>query len=92
VHADLSDPGSLPDALRGIDGAFLITPAFHPQATQLGLNLIEAAAKAGVSKIVYNGVYHPSLSLVNHAPLTDLPAIHDQSVAGRLPGKTILIP
>ena len=25
-------------------------------------------------------------------PLTDLPVIHDLSVAGRLPGKTILIP
>jgi uncharacterized protein YbjT (DUF2867 family) len=67
VQADLGDPDSLRDALRGIDGAFLITPAFHPQATQFGLNLIDAAVKASVSKIVYNGVYHPSLSLVNHA-------------------------
>ncbi len=53
--------------LRRIDGAFLIRSAFHPQATQFGLNLIDAAVKAGVSKIVYNGVYHPSLSLVNDA-------------------------
>jgi hypothetical protein len=25
-------------------------------------------------------------------PLTDLAAVHDQAAAGRLPGKTILIP
>ncbi|MFP1155361.1 NmrA family NAD(P)-binding protein, partial [Mycobacterium sherrisii] len=66
VEADLGDRASLDSALRDVDGVFLITPAFHPQATQLGLNMVYAAADAGVGKIVYNGVYHPSLSLVNH--------------------------
>lgn len=33
----------------------------------MGLNLVEAAQAAGVRKIVYNGVYHPSLPLENHA-------------------------
>jgi len=32
----------------------------------MGLNLIDAAAAADVKKIVYSGVYHPSLSLINH--------------------------
>lgn len=45
VQADLGDPDSLRGALRGTDGAFLITPAFHPQATQFGLNLIDAAVR-----------------------------------------------
>lgn len=67
VEADLADRASLDAALDGVDGAFLITPAFHPDATQLGLNLIDAAVAAGVGKIVYSGVYHPSLALVNHA-------------------------
>ncbi|MCM3923571.1 NmrA family NAD(P)-binding protein [Frankia sp. AiPs1] len=67
VSADLGDPGSLRAALDGVDGAFLITPAFAPDATKMGLNLIEAAQAAGVRKIVYNGVYHPSLPLENHA-------------------------
>jgi uncharacterized protein YbjT (DUF2867 family) len=67
VPADLADPVSLKNALDGVDGVFLITPAFHPDAVQLGLNMVEAAVAAGVSKIVYNGVYHPSLSLLNHA-------------------------
>lgn len=67
VTSDLRDPVSLRAALDGVDGAFLITPAFAPDATQMGLNLVEAAQAAGVRKIVYNGVYHPSLSLENHA-------------------------
>jgi uncharacterized protein YbjT (DUF2867 family) len=67
VEADLADRASLDAAVDGMDGVFLITPAFHPQATTLGLNVVEAAVAAGVGKVVYNGVYHPSLNLVNHA-------------------------
>jgi len=67
VDADLRDPASLRAALDGADGVFLITPAFAPDATDMGLNLVAAAQAAGVRKIVYNGVYHPSLGLANHA-------------------------
>lgn len=67
VHADLADPDSLAEAMRGVDGLFLITPAFAPQATQMALDAVAAAVRAGVRKVVYSGVYHPSLSLVNHA-------------------------
>ena len=67
VQADLRDPASLDAALDGVDGAFLITPAFAPDATELGLALVEAAQKSGVRKLVYSGVYHPSLALENHA-------------------------
>lgn len=67
VGADLRDPASLRAALDGADGVFLITPAFAPDATEMGLNLVEAAQATGVRKIVYNGVYHPSLGLANHA-------------------------
>ncbi|WP_261567543.1 SDR family oxidoreductase [Frankia gtarii] len=67
VTADLGDPASLRAAFDGVDGAFLITPAFASDATKMGLNLVEAAQAAGVRKIVYNGVYHPSLALENHA-------------------------
>jgi uncharacterized protein YbjT (DUF2867 family) len=67
VQADLADPASLQRALDGVDGVFLITPAFHPQAARLGLNMVRAAEAVGVPKLVYNGVYHPSLGLLNHA-------------------------
>jgi len=67
VHADLADPAGLAEAMRGVDGLFLITPAFAPEATQMALDAVAAAVRAGVRKVVYSGVYHPSLSLVNHA-------------------------
>lgn len=67
VHGDLHNRASLDAAMEGVDGVFLITPAFAPDATELGLNAVDAAVRAGVRKIVYSGVYHPSLSLVNHA-------------------------
>ena len=67
VQADLRDPASLDTVMRDVEGVFLITPAFAPNATQMGLNAVQAAVRAGVRKIVYSGVYHPSLSLSNHA-------------------------
>jgi uncharacterized protein YbjT (DUF2867 family) len=67
IEADLTDTDAIADALHGVDGVFLITQAFHPQATTMGLNVVNAAAAANVGKLVYNGVYHPSLSLPNHA-------------------------
>ncbi|MEO9014044.1 MAG: NmrA family NAD(P)-binding protein [Terrimesophilobacter sp.] len=75
VLADLRDTGSLDAALDGIDGAFLITPAFAPDATELGLALIDAAQRAGVRKLVYSGVYHPSLPLENHASTRPIEAV-----------------
>lgn len=67
VELDMTDRASLQDAMAGVDGVFLITPAFHPSATEMGLSTVAAAVRAGVRKLVYNGVYHPSLGLVNHA-------------------------
>lgn len=68
VQLDLADADGVAEAVRGVDGIFLITPAFHPDATPMALNVVAAAtAEGGVEKLVYNGVYHPSLSLPNHA-------------------------
>ncbi|MGH3320726.1 MAG: NmrA family NAD(P)-binding protein [Streptosporangiaceae bacterium] len=67
VRADLRDPDSLRAAASGVEGVFHITPAFAPDAETLGLNMVRACVDAGVRKFVYSGVYHPSLSLVNHA-------------------------
>ena len=46
--------------------AFLITLAFAPDAAKMGVSFVEAAQAAGVRKVVYNSVYHPSLPLENH--------------------------
>lgn len=66
ANDDANDNG-VAEALRGVDGVFLITPAFHPDATAMALNVVAAAVDADVEKLVYNGVYHPSLNLPNHA-------------------------
>jgi uncharacterized protein YbjT (DUF2867 family) len=64
---DLRDPSSVRAALDGVDGVFLIIPAFAPDTSALGTGIVAAAQEAGVRRVVFSGVYHPSLSLVNHA-------------------------
>lgn len=48
---------------------FHVTPAFAPDSAALGIGMVSAAATAGVQRFVFSGVYHPSLSLVNHASM-----------------------
>ena len=67
VVADLTDYDSLVTATAGVDGVFHLNPAFAPHESQLGLNMVRAAGESGVKKFVFSSVYHPSLSLVNHA-------------------------
>lgn len=66
VIGSLYDPQSLEKGVEGIDGVFHIIPAFHREV-EAGLNMVNAAWKAGVKKFVFSSVYHPSLSLANHA-------------------------
>ncbi len=66
VIGDLYDPATLRNATKGINGVFHIIPAFNREV-EAGLNMVEAAREAGVSKFVFSSVYHPSLSLANHA-------------------------
>ena len=69
VVGDLRDPASVRAALDGVDGVFLIIPAFAPDSAALGTGVVAAAQAAGVRRLVFSGVYHPSLSLVNHASM-----------------------
>jgi uncharacterized protein YbjT (DUF2867 family) len=66
VTGSLYDLNSLLKAAEGKDGIFHIIPAFQKEV-KAGLNMVNAASKAGVKKFVFSSVYHPSLSLVNHA-------------------------
>jgi uncharacterized protein YbjT (DUF2867 family) len=67
VAGDLRDRASIDAALKGVDAVFHVTPAFAPDAAELGVGMVEAATAAGVERFVFSGVYHPSLSLANHA-------------------------
>jgi uncharacterized protein YbjT (DUF2867 family) len=65
---DLCDVGSLAQAAEGVDGVFHIGPAFAQEETQMGLNMIEAARRAGVRRFVFSSVIQPTdTSLENHA-------------------------
>lgn len=64
---DLTDAESLRRAAEGVDGVFHINPAFAPDEAKMGVAMVEAAASAGVRKFVFSSVYHPSMSLTNHA-------------------------
>jgi uncharacterized protein YbjT (DUF2867 family) len=69
VAGDLRDRASIDAALTGVDAVFHVTPAFAPDSAELGVGMVEAATAAGVDRFVFSGVYHPSLSLVNHASM-----------------------
>ena len=65
---DLEDASTLSAAAAGTEGVFHINPAFAPQEADLGIAMVKAAEVAGVTKFVFSGVIHPSLSkLSNHA-------------------------
>jgi uncharacterized protein YbjT (DUF2867 family) len=65
---DLRDPVTLERAARGVDGVFHIGPAFLPDEAQLGLNMVEAAKRAGVRRFVFSSVIQPTCTrLSNHA-------------------------
>jgi NADPH:quinone reductase-like Zn-dependent oxidoreductase len=65
------------DAGRGVRTVRMFARGDAGQLTELA-----ARVDAGELKI----------DVAQRRPLTDLPAVHDQSAAGQLPGKTILIP
>ncbi|HEY0248253.1 MAG TPA: NmrA family NAD(P)-binding protein [Gryllotalpicola sp.] len=65
--ADLNDAAALGRALEGVDAVFHIVPAFVPDEVATGLVMVEAAVAAGIRRIVFSSVYHPSLiELSNH--------------------------
>ena len=65
---DLADLESLRAAVQGVDGVFHVGPVFAPNEIQMGQNMLQAAAQAGVRKFVFSSVIHPILSkLPNHA-------------------------
>lgn len=65
---DLRDIATLDAAMRQVDGVFHIGPAFVADESQLGLNVIDAARRAGVRKLVFSSVIQPTITrLSNHA-------------------------
>ena len=64
---DLHDPGSLDRALEGVDGVFYLGPLFAEDESQLGLNMVAAARRAGVRRFVFSSIIHPTLNFEGHS-------------------------
>ena len=65
---DLLDKESLLQAMRGAEGLFYLAPSFQPDEAEFGKAAVAAAIKAGVRRIVFSSVIHPTLgALANHA-------------------------
>jgi uncharacterized protein YbjT (DUF2867 family) len=64
---DLRDSASLRAAAKGVDGVFHLNPAFAPDEAEMGVAMVEAAKAENVRKFVFSSVFHPSLSMINHA-------------------------
>lgn len=65
---DLRERGSLDRALEGAAGVFHIGPAFAPDEAAMGVSMVDAAVRTGVSKFVFSSVIQPThVRLKNHA-------------------------
>jgi uncharacterized protein YbjT (DUF2867 family) len=67
VVGDLRDRSSVEAALSGVERVFYISPVFQGDEAEIGIGFVEAAQRAGVRRIVFSTVIHPSLDLRNHA-------------------------
>ena len=67
VFGDLRDRASVKAALKGVERAFYISPVYQEDEAEMGVGFVEAAKQAGVRRIVFSTIIHPSLDLRNHA-------------------------
>ena len=64
---DMLDPAILSKALEGVTKVFHVGPTFHPKESEMGIAVIDAAARAGVEHFVYMSVLHPQIhELLQH--------------------------
>lgn len=67
VVADLNNRDELRAAVAGVDAVFHVIPAFSADEASAGTTMVEIAVDAGIRRMVFSGVYHPSLAaLPNH--------------------------
>ncbi len=68
VVGDLNDQQSLTRAASGTEGVFHLNPVFAQNEAELGIAMVHAAVAAGVKKITFSSVIHPSVSkMKNHS-------------------------
>lgn len=67
IRGNLLDIGSIEAAMEGVRAVVHVGPTFDPREIAMGQNVVDAAKRAGVERVVYFSVYHPQLEfLLNH--------------------------
>ena len=67
VRADLLDVSAIEAAMEGVRAVVHVGPTFDPREITMGQNVVDAAKRAGLERVVYFSVYHPQLEfLLNH--------------------------
>ncbi|MFF7332011.1 SDR family oxidoreductase [Streptomyces sp. NPDC090306] len=73
VVGDVTEPGLLARAMRGVDKVYYVGPTLHPHEREMGFAAIDAAREAGVEHFVFSSVLHAILTdLVQHEIKRDL--------------------
>jgi NADPH:quinone reductase-like Zn-dependent oxidoreductase len=77
-------------------GVFISTTTPGPEDAGRGVRTVRMFARGDAGQLTELAARVDAgelkIDVAQRRPLTDLPAVHDQSAAGQLPGKTILIP
>ncbi len=73
VVGDITDPGVMVRAMRGVDKVYYVGPTLHPKEREMGFAAIDAAREAGVKHFVFSSVLHAILTdLTQHEIKRDL--------------------
>jgi NADPH:quinone reductase-like Zn-dependent oxidoreductase len=77
-------------------GAFVSTTTPGPEDAGRGVRTVRVFARSDAAQlaelVARADAGDLQIEVAERRPLTDLAAVHDQAAAGRLPGKTVLIP
>jgi NADPH:quinone reductase-like Zn-dependent oxidoreductase len=83
-------------ALVADGGAFVSTTTPGPEDAGRGVRSVQVFARSDAAQLADLAARVDAgdlkIGVAERRPLTDLPAVHDEAVAGRLAGKTVLIP
>jgi len=94
-------PGSPQEIAALVDlvadgGALVSTTTPGPEDAGRGVRTSQVFARSDAAQladlVARVDAGHLKIDVAQHRPLTDLPAVHDEAAAGRLAGKTVLIP
>jgi uncharacterized protein YbjT (DUF2867 family) len=87
VAADLRNPAAVEPLLEGAEALYLIWPNFDPGETDGATALLEAARRAGVSRVVYHSVLRPQARSMPHHAAKD--RVEEALDAGAVPWRVL---